>query len=87
MVAAGKIAVNMGLWTAEQAQRQDDLIRKAGLPTEIPHNLELDNILLTLQSDKKVKAGKVRFVLPTNIGKVIITDKVTNEIIQQSISR
>ena len=85
MVAAGKIAMNMGLWNAEEAQRQDTLIRKTGLPTEIPSNLELNNILKTLQSDKKVKAGKVRFVLPTTIGKVIITDKVTEEIIGKAI--
>ena len=85
MIAAGKIAMNMGLWNAEEAQRQDTLIRKTGLPTEIPSNLELNNILKTLQSDKKVKAGKVRFVLPTTIGKVIITDKVTEEIIGKAI--
>lgn len=85
MVAAGKIASEMGLWKAQEANRQDALIKKAGLPTEIPHNLELENIWSTLQSDKKVKSGKVRFILPTNIGKVIITDKVTNEIIGKMI--
>ena len=85
MVAAGKIALNMKLWAAEEAQRQDALIKKTGLPIEIPQNLEFNNILSTLQSDKKVKAGKIRFVLPTTIGKVIITDQVTSEIIEQAI--
>jgi 3-dehydroquinate synthase len=34
------------------------------------------DILATLQTDKKVKAGKVRFVLPTRIGEVVVTDEI-----------
>ena len=86
MVAAGKIAVQMGLWTQPQADRQDALIRKAGLPTDIPSEIAIADILETIKSDKKVKAGKVRFILPTAIGKVIITDRVTSEIITQALN-
>ena len=86
MVAAGKIAVEMGLWTAQEAQRQDALITKTGLPTDIPSSVAIENILTTIQSDKKVKAGKVRFILPTAIGRVTITDKVTPEIIEKALS-
>jgi 3-dehydroquinate synthase len=82
MVAAGKIAIAMGLWTEEEAKRQDDLIEKTGLPTQIPTELDIDTILETLKSDKKVKAGTVRFVLPTQIGSVIISDRVTAELIR-----
>ena len=86
MVAAGKIAVEMGLWTAEAAKRQDALIAKAGLPTNIPPEIGTEDILETIKSDKKVKAGKVRFILPTEIGKVTITDRVTSEIITKALS-
>ena len=86
MVAAGKIALEMGLWTQEEAARQDALIAKAGLPTDIPSKIDIDDILETIKSDKKVKAGKVRFILPTAIGKVTITDKVTPEIITEALS-
>ena len=86
MVAAGKIAVNRGLWTETEAQRQNDLISKAGLPTKIPVDLEPQAIIAALQNDKKVEAGKVRFILPTKIGEVMISDRVTNEIIKQAIS-
>lgn len=81
MVAAGKIALEMSLWTEAEAKRQDTLITKTGLPTDIPPELVMDDILTTIKSDKKVKAGKVRFILPTTIGKVTITDKVSPEII------
>jgi 3-dehydroquinate synthase len=33
-------------------------------------------VLNTLQSDKKVRNGLVRFVLPTAIGKVVVRDDV-----------
>ena len=86
MVAAEKIAVEMNLWTQAAADRQNALIIKAGLPTEIPQQLAIADILETIKSDKKVSAGKVRFILPTAIGKVIITDQVTPEIITQAFS-
>lgn len=82
MVAAGKIAVMMGLWTESNAKRQEQLIAKTKLPTQIPPELEIDKILAMLKTDKKVKSGKVRFILPTQIGQVTITDKVTDEIIK-----
>ncbi len=84
MVAAGKIARQMGLWTAAEAQRQDSLITKTSLPTDIPTELDLASIWETMKSDKKVKAGKVRFILPTKIGAVMIGDRVTLEIMQQA---
>ena len=87
MVAAGQIATSMELWTEEEANRQDRLIAKTNLPTKIPTDLDINAIIETLQSDKKVKAGKVRFILPTQIGKVIITDKVTEGIVKNIIER
>lgn len=83
MVAAGKIAVEMNLWTEVENQRQNNLLKHIGLPTQIPQYLEVNQIIDHLQNDKKVKDGKVRFVLPTEIGKVIITDQVTNQILSK----
>jgi len=85
MVAAGKIAFEMGLWTEAEVVRQDNLITKAGLPTEIPTELAIEDILETIKSDKKVRDGKVRFILPTAIGRVIISDQVTSKIITQAL--
>lgn len=85
MSVAGKIAVEMGYWSAEESERQDQLITKAGLPKAVPPMLEIDAILEALKSDKKVKGGKVRFVLPEKIGAVKITDEVTPEILSKVI--
>jgi 3-dehydroquinate synthase len=86
MVAAGKIAVELGMWHQEDAQRQDALLQKAGLPTKLPGGLDIDAIANALQTDKKVKNGKVRFVLPTQIGTVEITDQVPADTIRQVLA-
>ena len=83
MVAASQIALKLELWDEESDRRQFDIIEKAKLPTQLPPGLNIDEILESLQTDKKVKAGKVRFVLPTRIGAATVTDIVTSDIIRQ----
>lgn len=86
MAAAGEIAVNLDTWSAAAAKRQIALIQKVGLPTQIPAALSTDDILKTLQSDKKVKNGLVRFVLPKELGQAFVSNQVTQEVIRQAIA-
>ncbi|WP_066381770.1 MULTISPECIES: 3-dehydroquinate synthase [unclassified Anabaena] len=83
MVAAGQIAVELGMWQQQDTERQNALIQKAGLPTKLPEGLDIEGIIDALQLDKKVKNGKVRFILPTQMGVVTITDEVPADIIRQ----
>lgn len=83
MVAAGKLAVGLNLWDTRSQARQLGLIQKAGLTTKLPTGININAISDSLQTDKKVKAGKIRFVLPTQIGAVEITDKVPTDLISQ----
>ena len=80
MLAAGDIACAMGLWSAQEQARQRALINAAGLPLVMPA-LEPAAVLDCLQGDKKVRDGRVRFVLPTLIGAVVIRDDVAAETI------
>jgi 3-dehydroquinate synthase len=68
MVAAGRIAVELGLWTLAESQRQDATIDRADLSTKLPAGIDLGEIIATLKTDKKVKSGKGIFILPTRIG-------------------
>lgn len=86
MVAASRLAVALGMWDEESDKRQLALIEKTGLPTKLPEGLDIEAILDSLQNDKKVKAGKVRFILPTAIGSVTITDRVPADTIRQAIA-
>lgn len=83
MAAAGAIAVKLNLWQNSSQYRQLELLKKVGLSTVLPSGLAIQDIIDLLQSDKKVKDGRVRFVLPTEIGTAIVTDQVAPEIITQ----
>jgi 3-dehydroquinate synthase len=87
MIAAGQLAVELGLWEQSASDRQLALIQKTGLPTQLPAGLDIEAILAALQTDKKVEAGKVRFVLPTQIGAAIVTDQVSAPTIRQVLQR
>ncbi len=87
MVAAGEIAVQLQMWKPTEAQRQHALIQKAGLPTQLPSVLDIEAILDALQTDKKVEAGKVRFILPTQLGAAIVTDQVPADVIRQVLQQ
>lgn len=84
-IAVGEIAVELGCWTAQERDRQHALVAKAGLPTRIPETLSAEAIVEALQSDKKVKAGKVRFVLPTAIGAATVSDRVPPELVARVV--
>jgi 3-dehydroquinate synthase len=94
MVAAGALGVKLGskldLWDEASQARQVALIRKTGLPTQLPANLSQSEareaIVAALQNDKKVQAGQVRFILPRAIGEVIITDEVPAEAIREVLA-
>jgi 3-dehydroquinate synthase len=76
MIAAGEVSLAMGLWSQEDQSRQKAVIAAAGLPLAWP-DLDPDAVLACLQGDKKVRDGKVRFVLPTGLGRVEIRDDVS----------
>ncbi len=86
MAAAGAIAVKLNLWQNSSQYRQLELIKKVGLPTNLPTGLVIPDIIDLLQSDKKVKDGRVRFVLPTEIGKATVTDQVGSEVIAEVLA-
>ena len=78
MRIAGDIACNKGLWSLEESVRQNNLLKSYGLPIKIPR-ISKTEILKIVMGDKKVKDGRIRFILPKNIGEVGIFDNVGNK--------
>ena len=85
MLYATQIAIEMGLTSNIIFERQLSLIKRLGLPIHI--GLKPENIIKTLYTDKKAIAGRLRFILPTKIGEVIISDQVTEEILYRVLSK
>jgi 3-dehydroquinate synthase len=84
MLMAGTIARRMALWDADAEARQRALVAAAGLPLDLPP-LDPEAVLTTLRSDKKVRDGLVRFVLPTAIGRVVVRDDVEEGTILEAL--
>jgi 3-dehydroquinate synthase len=69
MVAAGRVALRLGLWSSEEQDRMEKLLGRLGLPLDL-HGLDFDAdaVMDLMKSDKKAVSGKVYFVLPERIG-------------------
>jgi 3-dehydroquinate synthase (EC 4.2.3.4) len=86
MSGAGAIARELDLWTEAEYQQQQTLIRKAKLPAHLPASIDHQAIMACLSSDKKVAAGKVKFILPKAIANVMITDAVPPATIAKALA-
>jgi len=81
MVAAARLAEGKGMLSKEEAAQVKELIETYGLPTEVPGDLDKARMKFYLSTDKKAVSGKPFFVLPTGIGRVVVTDDVPEELI------
>lgn len=79
MCAAGDLAVKTGCLSRQDAHEIRTMVESYGLPVSVPAELDRDAIKKYLLIDKKTIGGRVFYVLPEAIGKVIITDKVRSE--------
>jgi len=84
MVAASRAATKLGMLDDAAVNRIITLIRAAQLPTN-GLKLDVDQIVETMIFDKKVKSGKVRFVLPDRIGHVVMRDDVPANVVREAI--
>jgi len=85
MVAAARIAVVRGMLEPGLADRLRRLLEVLGLPTRVPHPIDLEVLMAFMQKDKKVVDGRLRFVLPTSIGHVRTVSDVTPEQIAAAV--
>ncbi len=79
MRIAGDIALEKGLWSKEEFIRQDNLLKSYSLPTKIP-KINKNEVIRILMGDKKVRDGKMRFILPKGIGEVDIFDDIVDSL-------
>lgn len=71
LVAQAMLSENYGYMNHEQVERVIALIQKAGLPVSIPEYIDREELVKKLYTDKKVRNGKLRFVLQKGIGNVV----------------
>ena len=70
MLAAARMAVEKGMLTSEEEMRIAHMVSSVGPLPEWP-SAPPARLIAAMQADKKTRAGRLRFVLPERIGKVL----------------
>ena len=83
MIAAGQISHELGYLNQQDHELLISTLRKLPLP-KLP-DLNLKAVLETIGHDKKVKAGRLHYVVLEGLGNAIITDEVSDEQIMNVI--
>ncbi|MEA3485273.1 MAG: 3-dehydroquinate synthase [Candidatus Aerophobetes bacterium] len=83
MVAAASIAVKMDFFPMKSFIRLRNLLKKLNLPTLLTEEVNMEELCNALYLDKKMRDGKLHFVLPEDIGSVFLTEKVPSSLVKK----
>ena len=65
-----RLAEKLGYLTKADGERVTELLRRAHLSVELPDYIDRDALVKKLYTDKKVRDGKLRFVIQNGIGDI-----------------
>ena len=85
MVAVAEMGCSLGLIDESLVTRHRRLLERFGLPTQSPPGLSHGDIIEAMSRDKKVVAGKQRWILLESVGNPIVRDDVPAEIVSEAI--
>lgn len=71
MAAQVLLSARLGYMSEEEAERVTALYARAKLPTTIPSYIDREMLVKKLYTDKKVRDGRLRFVIQKGIGDVV----------------
>ena len=80
MIAAARVSHALAACDGAVVERVRSLLARAGLPTDLPADLERPALALAMRGDKKSRGGKIRFVAVEAIGRVRLIDLTGEEI-------
>jgi 3-dehydroquinate synthase len=90
-VLSHEFSAAQGHAPAEAAEKVREHLRSAGLPTriqDIPHaSFMAEQLLHYMAQDKKVKAGRLTFILTRGIGRAFIANDVPMETVRQFLQQ
>lgn len=71
LAAQAMLSQKLGYMKEEEVERVKALLKKANLPVEIPEYIDREELVKKLYTDKKVRDGKLRFVIQNGIGSIV----------------
>jgi 3-dehydroquinate synthase len=82
MVAEAEISHRMGMLDKGSVTRLKGVIRRAGLPVDMPA-MDIREVMTAMRHDKKVASDTSRFVLLKSIGDARIIDEVSPSLVEE----
>jgi 3-dehydroquinate synthase len=76
MVMAADLSARLGYLTNETVERIRDFITRSGLPSEVPNSMAAEDFMVAMARDKKVDAGKLKFILLRSLGEGFVAEDV-----------
>ncbi|ODB37454.1 3-dehydroquinate synthase [Pseudoalteromonas sp. BMB] len=87
MMIAANLACQRGALSTADVEKIRRVIALYQLPTEAPSEMTAAQFLQHMRKDKKNKQGKIRFILPTQLGQCALVDDVSDETVVTLIGR
>ena len=84
MKAAANIAMKAGLLASDERQAIEIGVEALGRLPQI-NDLQVPEILTAMTLDKKASQGKVPLILPTRIGKVVVSNEIAPAVIRAAV--
>ncbi len=82
MIRAAALSTKYLGFPKADAERLTQLLKRSNLPTELPAAFNPAQLIERMKLDKKIRDGKLRFVLLKHLGEAVVTDAVReNEIL------
>jgi 3-dehydroquinate synthase len=86
IVLASDTAQKMNWLKPSEFGRIVELLEAFDLPIEAPADMGFETFVKHMRHDKKVQAGKLNFVIPQGIGKAVVTNEVSDEVLHAILS-
>ena len=82
---ACSVSIHNKTMEKEEYEKVKKVIKAFDLPTKLPNGLNLKKLYKTMNLDKKVKNNQMVYVIPKNIGKAYITNKINKNIVMKAL--
>ncbi len=82
MVLANKVAQKLGKQSKKTGERIEVMLKKYDLPTELPKNIKLEDMIEMVHKDKKMEGEQVSFILSRGLGKHEIVKLTPKELMK-----
>lgn len=93
LIAEALLSEHLGYLTRMDVEEMENLLVSAGLPIKIPEYIDKETLIKKLYTDKKVKDGKLRFVVQKSIGEIVefepnvFATRIEESIIREILNR